>query len=420
MHDDPGSNMTSPSAFERNVSATGAASYSAHGTSRTMTNGAARIFREFKWGLLTLFLLMVVVVSIIYEGNGKKKDQAQAPEPPPAPGAPASTPPPSGREMAYAGGFNDETAPPVQVQPQNQPGAVDARMANGSPWSASGSPGQPGIPSQPVRTVAPVQSPNGANQQPGGMQSIFRENQIAQANTNASQPQPRSGTFDWSRVRTSVVPAPVPAPEQPNAAQSYTVQSGDTLSGIAAKYYPGRVQTGVKLLAEANKHLFTDPRTMREGMVLAIPAAAAASTAAPVPAPASTSGTASQPAQKPDEPAPGSASDGEYVVQSGDTLERIARKLLNDGNRWNDLYEWNRDRLPSPGRLQIGQKLRVRGNVPASASARNANETDNAVEIITPQPRVTAGAHETHDSGNSEGERTDTAEAAPASSFWMP
>ncbi|NUQ55421.1 MAG: LysM peptidoglycan-binding domain-containing protein [Dehalococcoidia bacterium] len=195
------------------------------------------------------------------------------------------------------------------------------------------------------------------------------------------------------------------------------MQSGDTLSGISAKYYPGRVQTGVKLLAEANKHLFADPRTMREGMVLTIPAVPASAAAA---APASTGGTVTQPTPGASEPAPAAATDGEYVVQSGDTLERIARKLFNDGNRWNDLYEWNRDRLPSPGRLQIGQKLRVRGNMPASASARGGSESENAVEIITPQPRVTAGSRATHERSSSEGESTDTADAAPVSSSWMP
>lgn len=410
MHDDPGSNMTSPSAFERNVSATGAASYSAHGTSRTMTNGAARIFREFKWGLLTLFLLMVVVVSIIYEGNGKKKDQAQAPEPPAAPGAPTA---PAGQGLAYAGGFNDETAPPIQ--PQTPPGTGGA-VNNGSRWSGNPGTGGGATQTQLGRTMQNGQPLNAAGTQPGGMQSIFRDSQINQGNANAAPTQPRPGTFDWSRIRSTVEPTLASA--QPNASQSYTVQPGDTLSGISAKYYPGRVQTGVKLLAEANKQLFTDPRTMREGMVLTIPAAPAA-TASTAPVNPGSHETAAVRDNSSPARAETGATDGEYVVQSGDTLERIARKLFNDGNRWNDLYEWNRDRLSSPGRLQIGQKLRVHGSVPASASAKSEGETEKAVEIITPQPRVTAGTRETHDS-SSEGERTDTADAAPVSSSWMP
>lgn len=413
MHDDPGSNMTSPSAFERNVSATGAASYSAHGTSRTMTNGAARIFREFKWGLLTLFLLMVVVVSIIYEGNGKKKDQAQAPEPPPVPGTEAAVTP-SDQDLAYAGGFNDESAPPIQ--PQTPPGTGGA-VNNGSRWSGSPNAGGVAVQSQPGRTMQNGQPLNGAGTQPGGMQSIFRDNQINQGNANAAPTQPRPGTFDWSRIRSTVEPTLASA--QPNAAQSYTVQAGDTLSGISAKYYPGRVQTGVKLLAEANKQLFTDPRTMREGMVLTIPAAPAATASAASVNPGSNETAAVRDNSSPAR-AETSASEGEYVVQSGDTLERIARKLFNDGNRWNDLYEWNRDRLSSPGRLQIGQKLRVHGSVPASASAKSDGETEKAVEIITPQPRVTAGTRETHDSSRSVEESTDTADAAPVSSSWMP
>ena len=48
------------------------------------------------------------------------------------------------------------------------------------------------------------------------------------------------------------------------------------------------------------------------------------------------------------------------MVQNGDTLEKIARKVLNDGRKWRELYEWNRDQLPDPGRLRVGQVLKVK------------------------------------------------------------
>src|SRR3982750_2938086 len=43
------------------------------GRSTSVTSGAAKVFREFKWGLLTLFLLMVVVIGLVYDGGRKKK-----------------------------------------------------------------------------------------------------------------------------------------------------------------------------------------------------------------------------------------------------------------------------------------------------------------------------------------------------------
>ena len=48
-----------------------------------------------------------------------------------------------------------------------------------------------------------------------------------------------------------------------------------------------------------------------------------------------------------------------YIVQPGDTLSRISRKLYNTPGRWRDIFNANRDVLPSPHAIRVGQELRV-------------------------------------------------------------
>lgn len=49
----------------------------------------------------------------------------------------------------------------------------------------------------------------------------------------------------------------------------------------------------------------------------------------------------------------------EHVVKDGDTLGKLARHYYGQATDWPRIYEANRDRLPSPERLQIGQTLRI-------------------------------------------------------------
>tara|TARA_R100000027_G_scaffold38198_2_gene28193 strand:- start:22669 stop:23370 length:702 start_codon:yes stop_codon:yes gene_type:complete len=48
-----------------------------------------------------------------------------------------------------------------------------------------------------------------------------------------------------------------------------------------------------------------------------------------------------------------------YVVQPGDTLSSIARKVLGSSARWEDIFQSNRDLLRSPNDLRVGQELRI-------------------------------------------------------------
>ncbi len=63
--------------------------------------------------------------------------------------------------------------------------------------------------------------------------------------------------------------------------------------------------------------------------------------------------------------------DGYYIVQPGDNVPKIARKL---GVKWSELMKVNNITEESARRLQIGQKLVVPGRTPAGASTAVAEQ----------------------------------------------
>ena len=73
----------------------------------------------------------------------------------------------------------------------------------------------------------------------------------------------------------------------------------------------------------------------------------AAEPAAPMPdaAPTGTTGTA--------------ATEGSYVVVSGDSLSKIAKREYGDMNQWRRIYEANKDQISDPDLIHPGQKLRI-------------------------------------------------------------
>ncbi|MHC4940978.1 MAG: LysM peptidoglycan-binding domain-containing protein [Planctomycetota bacterium] len=64
-------------------------------------------------------------------------------------------------------------------------------------------------------------------------------------------------------------PEPEPVREEPQT-NVHVVRSGETLGGIASRYYPGRVQAGIKLIVQANN--ISNPNRIRENDRLVIPA----------------------------------------------------------------------------------------------------------------------------------------------------
>ena len=46
-----------------------------------------------------------------------------------------------------------------------------------------------------------------------------------------------------------------------------------------------------------------------------------------------------------------------YTVLAGDTLGKIALKLYQDGSRWTEIYEANKDQIADPNAIEVGQEL---------------------------------------------------------------
>jgi nucleoid-associated protein YgaU len=46
-----------------------------------------------------------------------------------------------------------------------------------------------------------------------------------------------------------------------------------------------------------------------------------------------------------------------YIVQSGDTLGKIAKEYYGDAGRYMDIFNANTDKLSDPNKIQVGQEL---------------------------------------------------------------
>jgi len=60
-----------------------------------------------------------------------------------------------------------------------------------------------------------------------------------------------------------------------------------------------------------------------------------------------------------------------YVVQKGDTLQKIAKKFYGSYSKWGKIYEANKDKMGDPDQLKVGMELCVPG------AEKSAPETEN-------------------------------------------
>src|SRR5262249_3985090 len=119
---------------------------------------------------------------------------------------------------------------------------------------------------------------------------------------------------------------------------THTVESEETLSGIAQRYYNSTSPTTIKAILKANPEL-KDPDQIRQGMRLLIPDLknpTAPPAAVHTPAPPAKSKPAT-----PGTPTAGVTAPATYRVQSKDTLSSISLKFFGDRRRWKEIYELN-------------------------------------------------------------------------------
>jgi nucleoid-associated protein YgaU len=129
--------------------------------------------------------------------------------------------------------------------------------------------------------------------------------------------------------------------EAPASARRHRVQSGETLSSIAERFY-GEASAW-RRIAEANPDLDVDRLAI--GTEIVLPAIELPSTAEPV---------------VPATPAP---SGRVHVVAEGETLSSIAATLYGDSSKWRSLYEANRASIGAdPGAIRVGMRLVVPSN----------------------------------------------------------
>jgi nucleoid-associated protein YgaU len=48
-----------------------------------------------------------------------------------------------------------------------------------------------------------------------------------------------------------------------------------------------------------------------------------------------------------------------YVVESGDSLSKIAKELLGDAGRWPEIFDANKDKIEDPNLIYPGQELDI-------------------------------------------------------------
>lgn len=263
-----------------------------------------------------------------------------------------------------------ETQPPTAANEVVKIGGPSVALSNQAMAVQTQTPTEQAAPVINIATPAPAE-PIRVNQQPT---RTIAQNQPEVAGADA----PNSAIEKIARAHGETIVSMTPGGSQTaaNASNSgvkeYVAEPGDSLSKIAARFYGTSTKARKDAIVAANPSLASDPNKVVVGKSYRIPALAT-DAAQPAQAPANTvaQAPAAQPkpsAQPQQQPQKSSANENWYVVQSGDTLTRIAREQLGDAGAIPAIIELNRETLKDPNNLNVNMKLRLPGKSVAQAN----------------------------------------------------
>jgi nucleoid-associated protein YgaU len=171
------------------------------------------------------------------------------------------------------------------------------------------------------------------------------------AEVDTMRDQLRSALAEVSALRTTTAQL-TPAASEASMLREQLRQTQQ--QGAAAALELSQLRTRLALLAPASTGSLAAPTR---------PGAQTVSFAAPPPLPPAETRTpaASAAAGGTSSATTGPAASGvrTHVIQTGDTLSRIATRYYGDAKRWNEIVEANREVIPSPDRLAVGMTLKI-------------------------------------------------------------
>ena len=190
---------------------------------------------------------------------------------------------------------------------------------------------QPPATNPPATNPPATNNPSGGGNQGGGSQSSGGSSNSGSTSATTST---SSGSTTSANNQSGASNATTSAAADTTTVVTYTVESGDTLSKIALKYY-GSSSYWTKIFAD-NADTISDPNKIRVGQIIKIYLT-------------QNNGTAATPG----EPVAGA----NYTVVSGDNLSKIAKKVYGQSGQWRKIYDANAGTIKDPSKIYVGQVI---------------------------------------------------------------
>lgn len=263
-----------------------------------------------------------------------------------------------------------------------------------------------GIPGEPVQ-APPVPTPETLALNPGtsggtGAVSLMHPGGVAPAQPTVIQnPRPEMGpgiTIPGSTVTPAAdVPSIVintpgintQASTEPKPLAMHTVVRGDSAYQIARRYYKDGEKW--RLILEANPSHMGKNGELQVGTQLRIPAVDAPAPVAPPVSNTTIGSIADSTPTRPTTDNIGTPGVRVITVEAGQNLTEIAREHLNNGSRWPEILQANRDQLARPEDLKVGMKLRLPADAPRTVEVTPSTSAPSQQVVAKRTYTVQAG-----------------------------